>query len=216
MKNRVESTMYLTDIESSEIDDIIKNLNSNKSSDMSPKILKLFRHKLSPIFSNLFNNCMYAGVFPDQLKIARVIPLFKAGDRNDVSNYRPISLLPVFSKIFEKLIHKRVLSFLDKHDVLYSKQFGFRKQHSTIHALNTAITQVLHSLEKNHTVFGIFLDFSKAFDTVKHDILLDKLEHYGIRGMSHDLFKSYLTNRRQCVFNGDITSDLQILSLIHI
>ena len=208
LKNRVETSMFFSDIESYEIDEIIGNLNPNKSSDMSPRVLKLFRNLISPTFAKLFNNCAYAGVFPDVLKIARVIPLYKSGDRNIITNYRPISLLPVFSKIFEKLIHSRVTKFLEKHNVLYHKQFGFRKRHSTIHALNTAITQVLHSLNNNHTVFGIFLDFSKAFDTVKHEILLNKLEHYGIRGNVQDLFKSYLKNRKQLVFNGDVMSSL--------
>ena len=208
MKNRVESSMFFDEIESNEIDSIIHNLNPNKSSDMSPRVLKIFRNALSPTFAVLFNNCMYAGVFPDVLKIARVIPLYKTGDRNDIANYRPISLLPVFSKIFEKLIHCRVERFLDKHEVIYNKQFGFRKRHSTVHALNTAITQILTGLNNNQTVLGIFLDFSKAFDTVKHDILLDKLEHFGIRGCIHDLFKDYLANRKQLVFNGDTESDL--------
>ena len=208
LKNRVEATMFFKEIESTEIDIIIKGLNPNKSSDISPRMLKLFCHVISPTVAALLNNCMYAGVFPDILKIARVVPLHKAGNRNDISNYRPISLLPVFSKIFEKLIHSRLLSFLDEHDVLYKKQFGFRRKHSTIHALNTAITQIIHSLDKNDTVFGIFLDFSKAFDTVKHDILLSKLEHYGIRGNTFNLLQSYLKNRQQCVFNGDVISDL--------
>ena len=146
MKNRVEETMFFEDIESHEIDSIIEKLNPNKSSDMSPRVLKIFKGTLSPTFATLFNNCVNAGVFPDDLKVARVILLYKSGDRSDISNYRPISLLPVFSKIFEKLIHSRVTVFLEKHEVLYHKQFGFRKRHSTIHALNTAITQVVNSL----------------------------------------------------------------------
>ncbi len=206
MKNRVEHTMFLSDIESNEIDSIIDKLNPNKSSDMSPRVLKLFKHTLSPTLTILFNNCIHSGVFPDPLKIARVIPLYKNGDRNDITNYRPISLLPVISKIFEKLIHTRMLSFLEKHNVIYSKQFGFRRRHSTVHALNTAITQIVNGLNRNDVVFGVFLDFSKAFDTVKHNILLHKLEHYGIRGKSLDLLNSYLTNRKQSVFNGDIYS----------
>ena len=208
MKNRVESTLFFEEIESNEIDSIIKDLNPNKSSDISPRILKIFKHHLSAPFSVLFNNCMYAGIFPDVLKIARVVPLYKSGDKNDIVNYRPISLLPVFSKIFEKLIHTRIDKFLEKHNVIYKKQFGFRKRHSTIHALNSAITQILKGLSDNRTVYGIFLDFSKAFDTVKHSILLDKLEHYGIRGNVHELFRSYLTNRKQLVFHGDTESDL--------
>ena len=155
---------------------------------------------------------MYAGIFPDELKIARVVPLFKSGDRNEMVNYRPISLLPVFSKIFEKLIHKRLMSFFDKHNVIYNKQFGFRKGHSTMHALNTAVTQVINSLNEKYSVFGVFLDFSKAFDTIKHDILLVKLEHYGIRGKFLDLMENYLDNRKQLVFNGNIESDLLAIS----
>ena len=102
-----------------------------------------------------------------------VIAMHKAGDINIVENYRPISLLPVVSKIFEKLLHKRFSAFFDKHDVIYNNQYGFRKNHSTVHALNTAVSQIVQSLNKNEVVFGIFIDFSKAFDTIQHRILLD-------------------------------------------
>ena len=199
MKNPVQSTIYLRNIEDSEISEIIDDLNPNKSSDISPRVLKIFKHDLSPVLATLLNNCMLAGVFPDVLKIARVIPLYKSGDINDITNYRPISLLPIISKIFEKLIHKRFVSFFDKNDVLYHKQFGFRKQHSTINALNTAVTQVVNGLNNKKSVIGVFLDFSKAFDTVKHDILIDKLNHYGIRGKALEILSSYLTNRFQYV-----------------
>ena len=208
MKNRIDSTMFFDEIESHEIDLIIDKLNPNKSSDMSPRVLKIFKRMLSPTFAILFNNCVSAGIFPDVLKIARVIPLYKSGVKSDISNYRPISLLPIVSKIIEKLIHSRINSFMEKHEIIYHKQYGFRKRHSTIHALNTAISQVLHSLNNKKTVMGIFLDFSKAFDTVKHSILLDKLEHYGLRGKVHDLLKDYLRNRKQCVINGEIESEL--------
>ena len=208
MKNRVEKTIFFDEIDSSEIDKIIHQLNPNKSSDISPRILKLYRGIISPYLATLLNNCVYGGIFPDKLKVARVIPLFKAGDRGNISNYRPISLLPVLSKIFEKLIHKRLVSFLDKHQVIYRKQFGFRKQHSTIHALHSAVTQVVNGLNNNEAVFGVYLDFSKAFDTIQHDILLEKLEHYGIRGIMLNLMKSYLSNRQQLVFKGDLQSEL--------
>ena len=208
LKNRNENSISLQEITSSELNHIIKNLNPNKSSDLSPRILNLFRHRLSPILSVLFNNCINASIFPDELKIARVVPLFKTGDKNDITNYRPISLLPVLSKIFEKLIHSRLISFFDENNVLYNKQFGFRKQHSTVHALHTAVSQIINSLNNNETVLGVFLDFSKAFDTVMHNILVKKLEHYGIRDKALTLLLNYLSNRKQYVCIEGTHSDL--------
>ena len=129
---------------------------------------------------------MQTGTFPDELKIARVIPLFKSGNRNLMSNYRPISILPTLSKIFEKLIHVRIYQFLDENQVLYNYQFGFRKAHSTVHAVQTAIHSVTKALDTSYQCMGIFIDFSKAFDTIKHNILLDKLYHYGVRASHID------------------------------
>ena len=120
----------------------------------------------------MFNSCILAGVFPDELKIAKVIPLFKTGNRNSVSNYRPISILPTLSKIFEKLIHKRIYEFLETHNIIYDCQFGFRQKHSAIHAVQTAVTSVIKSLNASNQKMGIFIDFSKAFDTINYDILL--------------------------------------------
>ena len=139
---------------------------------------------------------MLTGTFPDELKIARVIPLFKSGNINLMSNYRPISILPTLSKIFEKLIHERIYQFLDENQVLYNYQFGFRKAHSTVHAVQTAIHSVTKALDTSYQCMGIFIDFSKAFDTIQHNILLDKLYHYGVRGIAHKLISSYLSNRK--------------------
>ena len=116
--------MFFTDILPSEITSIINNLNNSKSSDFSVIAIKLVQHQISPLLASLFNDCMYSGVFPDELKIAKVIPLYKGGKTHVLSNYRPISILPLFSKIFEKLIYCRLYSFLDKNNVLYNKQFG--------------------------------------------------------------------------------------------
>ena len=112
LKNRNEAFAIFDDIEASEISQIIIDLNPNKSSDLSPKILNLCKHVIAPILKILLNNCMRSGIFPNELKIARVIPLYKSGDKSDITNYRPISLLPVLSKIFEKLIHSRLTKFL--------------------------------------------------------------------------------------------------------
>ena len=143
---------------------------------------------------------MLTGTFPDELKIARVIPLFKSGNRNLMSNYRPISILPTISKIFEKLIHVRLYQFLDENRVLYNYQFGFRKVHSTVHTVQTAIHSVTKALDTSYQCMGIFIDFSKAFDNIQHNVLLDKLNHYGVRGIPHKLISSYLSNRKQFVF----------------
>ena len=210
LKNKVSRSIYLNPITFSEVHDIITNLNVNKSSDFSPRLLKLFSFQFSNILVTLFNNCMATGVFHDALKIAKVIPLYKSGDRNVTSNYRPISILPVFSKIFEKLIHYRFCDFFDAENVMYKNQFGFRKGRSTSHALHSTVTHLVNKLNNKQKTLGIFVDFSKAFDTINHAILIDKLAHYGIRGIALDLMKSYLTNRQQFVyFDQTIFSELQ-------
>ena len=142
LKNRVNVNMFFSEIDPGEINTIIKNLNNNKSSDFSVRAIKLVCHQISPLLATLLNDCMYSGIFPDELKIARVIPLYKGGKTHVLSNYRPISILPLFSKIFEKLIYNRLYTFIDKNNILYNKQFGFRRQHSTSHALNIAVGTV--------------------------------------------------------------------------
>ncbi len=114
---------------------------------------------------------MNSSIFPAELKIAKVLPLYKTGDRKLLSNYRPISILPIFSKIFEKVIQSRLCSFFDKEGILYEGQFGFRRGRSTIQALNTSITNVIKSIDQRNTTIGIFVDYSKAFDTIRHSIL---------------------------------------------
>ena len=117
-------------------------------------------------------------------------------------------MLPTFSKLFEKLIHKYLLAYLNENNILNPSQYGFRTGHSTLHALITASENVYKALDQNHYTLGIFLDFSKAFDTVNHDILLSKLKHYGINNTMHKLFSSYLSNRFQYVSYGNINSTL--------
>ena len=145
LNDPVSSSMCLSPITDDEIIDVIHKLDINKVNDISPKILKPPSSLFSRALTYLFNSCIATGVFPDELKIAKVIPLFKTGNRNLISNYRPISILPTLSKIFEKLVHKRMYNFLEKNDVLQNCQFGFRQGHSTVHAVQTAIDSVIKS-----------------------------------------------------------------------
>ena len=163
------------------------------------KLLKILDPCISPHLSLIINKSFEEGTFPDNLKIAMVIPIFKKGDAGKNSNYRPISLLPIFSKIFEKLMHKRLYSFLEMHETLFEMQFGFRTGHSTEHALVSLSEKIKCTLDSGNVGCGIFIDLQKAFDTVNHRILLQKLEHYGIRGIALQWFQSYLHNRKQFV-----------------
>ena len=142
---------------------------------------------------------MQQGIFPSKLKIATVVPIHKGGKKTDIANYRPISLLSAFSKIYEKIMHARTFDFLTKQKVLYQHQYGFRKSHCCEHAILMAQNSILDSLNNKHIAMLLLIDFSKAFDMVDHKILLQKLEHYGIRGVALKWFKSYLTERNQHV-----------------
>lgn len=133
------------------------------------------------------------------MKLAEVIPIFKAKDKESLNNYRPISLLPTFSKVLEKIVHKRLYSYLLTQSIFYESQYGFRSKHSTNHAVHELIDNVITSMDNKNSTLGIFLDLSKAFDTIDHKILLNKLEWYGVRGVALDWFRSYLSNRKRYV-----------------
>ena len=163
---------------------------------------------ISPCLASLYNGCISTGNFPDILKIGKITPIFKKGDSQNIKNYRPISTLPIFGKIFEKIIYTRLYSFLTSQHIIHDKQFGFRQTHSTSHALHYSIEHVKDALRSREHVLGIFIDLSKAFDTIDHKILQKKLEHYGVRGNTLSLLNSYMTNRKQSVKVLGETSDV--------
>ena len=184
---------------------ILKDMKSSSPGwdDISPRIIKqTYKCFLEPLV-HISNISILHGVFPNELKIANVIPLYKGGESKLLVNYRPVSVLPVFSKLLERLMYERITEFIDENEVLYNLQFGFRKNHSTTIALSLLNDKISKSLYDGEYVLGVFLDFSKAFDTVNHDILLRKLYAYGIREVAHDWLKSYLSCRAQyVVFRG--------------
>ena len=144
--------------------------------------------------SIIYNLSIETGVYSHLLKRAKVMPVHKGDSRMMTKNYRPISLLPIFKKIFEKILHCRITSFIDKHNILFKRQYGFQKGKSTEFALIDIQERILEILNRKEIPCCVFLDFAKAFDTVNHKILLGKLHHYGIRGIALQLIESYLTD----------------------
>ena len=153
-----------------------------------------------------------SGIVPDDLKLAKVLPLYKSKNKNLISNYRPISVLPVFSKVLERLMYNHMINYINKYKLLYPFQFGFQKNHSTGMALITLVDKISDVLENGDKVLGVFLDFNKAFDTVDYTILLKKLEYYGFRGVVLKWLSNYLQNRKQYVFYNNTKSDYKSIS----
>ncbi len=151
---------------------------------------------------------METGIFPDLLKIAKITPIYKKDDEIEFSNYRPISLLPAISKIFEKVISTQTYEYFTKQKLFYKSQYGFRNEHSTEYAALEIVDRLMTEMDRNETPINIYLDLSKAFDTLDHNILTQKLKYYGIKGINLEFFQNYLTQRKQYVDFDNTKSDM--------
>ena len=208
-----QTSFELSPMSSSEIELIIKNLNDTDGGyqKIPTKVFKIFSSIISEPLSIIFNICIADGYFPNSLKISKIVPIYKSKSKLLVENYRPISLLPIISKFFEKYIYQHLSSYVEINNILCDQQAGFRKKSSTNISIAKFLDKVISGVDEGVFGLGVFLDFRKAFDMVDHDILLDKMFHYGIRGTPLKLFKSYLSGRKQYVHINDFSSNLSNL-----
>lgn len=202
-------SMFITPTTINEIVHIIKNLKLKNGGvdNINTKTIVILANFLSEPLAHIVNLCIEKAIWPDALKRAVIKPIHKGKDKHTTSNYRPISLISNLAKIFEKIIHHRILNFIIKHKILSKQQYGFMKNLGTKDALNYITNLIYEKLDKSTPIAITFLDLAKAFDTVNHKILLDKLYNYGIRGKAHEHILNYLQNRKQCVKCNDYVSD---------
>ena len=192
----------------------IKPKLSRGHDEISSKLMKQSIHNILIPITHIFNLSLSTGIVPKDMKIAKVIPLHKQGNKNIFNNYRPISILPSFSKLLEKIVAIKLLTFLEQFNQFYQHQYGFRPHHATIHPVIQLLNQIAKANDKPTKDFtmAVFLDLTKAFDTINHDILLKKLEHLGIKGRANEWFKSYLSDRKQYMDIFDVQSPLENVS----
>ena len=170
----------MADTDADEIEEIIKDFDNGKASDIPIIIVKRSARIISPVLAKIYNKNMADGIFPEKFKTGKITPVYKKGNAELLENYRPVSTLPIFGKIFEKIIYSRLYSFLTARGVLNCNQFGFRKGRSTVHALHSSVNIIQDAINNGMHVLGVFIDLSEAFDTLDHKISIDKLEHYEI------------------------------------
>ena len=203
-------SFFLTPTDPQEIKSTINNLKNNKATgpnSIPTKLLKTFVKEIKTPLSDLVNLSFECGLFTVILKIANLIPIHKKGDLPECNNYRPISLLSNLSKIIEKLVHKRLTVFLEQKELFYDLQFSFRNNTSTNHALIHITEKIRKALDNGFFACGVYIDLQKAFDTVKHSILINKLSYYGVRGIANNWFKTFLTNRQHFTSIEENSSD---------
>ena len=179
------SSMFLTAVDEKEIINIVSkctNKTSKDCDDIDMTVVKRVIEGISKPLTYICNLSFQTGTFPDKMKIAKVIPLYKTGNKHQFTNYRPVSLLPQFSKILEKLFNNRLEKFIDKHKLLTESQYGFRSNRATSLALIDSVEEITNSIDLRQYTVGIFIDLKKAFDTINHDILFKKLDRMASGG----------------------------------
>lgn len=206
-----DSFFSMTLTHEGELLEIVKELRINSApgcDNITVRDVQNLGEYIIPILVRLINETIQRGVFPTELKMSKITPLFKSGDRKCMNNYRPISVVSVFSKILEKLIKKRMLSFIDTRNLLIDEyQYGFIKNSSTLAAVVDFVDYISMALDKQQIVIAVFIDLKKAFDVVSIDILLDKLFKMGFRGILYSLIKTYLYDRKHCIKLDNIVSE---------
>ena len=203
-------SIFIDAVNEQDILNIVHKFKNKKSTDNTNIDMKIIKEIINPIVTPLTHICnlsFQTGIFPNKMKTAKVIPIYKSGDKQLLTNYRPISLLSQFSKIIEKLFVERLDKFIDKHHLLSKHQYGFRTNRSTTMAVVELVENISTSINKNEYMVGVFIDLQKAFDTIDHNILLKKLYRYGIRGIALSWLKSYLAERSQYVHLNGVESD---------
>lgn len=204
------NSIFLSATNSAEVKEMIMSLKKYKApgiDGLKAETLKNISSSVSEPLAHIINRCIETGYCPSAFKTSVVLPIHKNGDRMVVTNYRPISLITCYTKIFEQIIKKRLTAYINKYNLLSNSQYGFREGISTQDAILHVTALMYAALDRGEPSLCVFIDLSKAFDTVGHSLLVESLEEIGIRGKSLDLFKSYISNRKQCVKINNVLSD---------
>ena len=215
MKEKINSKFHFETVDSKKVEGIINKLKPKSSSGhdgISSSLLKNINLISVKTITLIINQSLCTGIFPDKLKLAKVVPVFKKENPHMTGNYRPISLLPVISKVVEKIVFSQLYKYFNDNNLLYNSQYGFRKGHSCEYAAMEVTDKIFKYLDNKKLPLAVFLDFSKAFDTINHKILLHKLKYYGVTGAALRWFNDYLTNRKQYVQYKNNTSSEQIIT----